>query len=63
MEPIHFQGGMCSPRKLGEVPCLEGCVAVSPVSNFNPFPPSGSASVLQCMREFRWTGCFCPLLG
>lgn len=35
MEPIHFQGGMCSPGKLGEVPCLKGCVAVSPVSNFN----------------------------
>ncbi|XP_032930863.1 phosphatidate phosphatase LPIN3-like [Catharus ustulatus] len=24
-------GGMCSPGKLGEVPCLKGCVAVSPV--------------------------------
>lgn len=58
MEPIHFQGGMCSPGKLGEVPCLKGCVAVSPVSKFNPSPPSGSAPV-----DEEGSGCFCPLLG
>lgn len=50
MEPIHFQGGMFSPGKLGEVPCLKDCVSVSPVSTFNPSPPPGSAPVLQWMR-------------